>query len=275
MDKPRKLRIRFRLRTLIVLIAVLGVLLSAALAVWSPTRRLARLVRADQPEYVRREAASALGHQIPAWEVSQAVITLLEVCDDPSPRVREYAAVGLAQLEGSAERATPKLLLMLNDEDRFVRYSAAAALGSVVGPNSGRRSSVVDALVPILDDPDPQVGLAAAETLCKLGRSRDAIGTLAAAFEGSDEQNRSRARQIMTHTGTGSSAIVEWLLPKLHNADSKRREEAYDVLMAIGGPEPIRAALQRVAESGEPELRQWARSKLKRVNLEYIERSTR
>src|SRR6516225_3728959 len=94
----RRLRPRLRLRTQLALIALLAVSLWAGLSIWSPTRRLGRLVRADQPVYIRREAASALGHQIPAWEVEQAVSILIGVCDDPSPRVREYALVGLAQL---------------------------------------------------------------------------------------------------------------------------------------------------------------------------------
>ncbi len=86
-------RLRLRLRTLAALVAVLTVSLWAGLSIWSPTRRLGRLLMADQPVFVRREAASSLGRAIPPREVDQAVSLLIRALDDPSPREREYAGV--------------------------------------------------------------------------------------------------------------------------------------------------------------------------------------
>ena len=62
---------RVRLRTLAILVAALAVMLWAGLNIWSPTRRLGRLLQADQPVFVRREAASSLGRDIPFWEVDR------------------------------------------------------------------------------------------------------------------------------------------------------------------------------------------------------------
>jgi hypothetical protein len=70
LGKPH-LGLRIRLRTLIAAIALFAVALWAAISIWSPTRRLSRLVRAGQPTYIRREAASALGHEISFREVDQ------------------------------------------------------------------------------------------------------------------------------------------------------------------------------------------------------------
>jgi hypothetical protein len=87
-------RPRLRLRTLATLIAASAVSLWAGLAIWSPTVRLGRLLRPDQPVFLRREAASSLGRDIPSWETDRAVSLLINALDDPSPRVREYAGVG-------------------------------------------------------------------------------------------------------------------------------------------------------------------------------------
>src|SRR5262245_25791209 len=123
-DRSMRLKLprpRLSLRALAVLIAVLAVALWAGLNIWSPTRRLGRLLRADQPVFVRREAASSLGRDIPYWEVDQAVRMLIDALHDPSPRVREYAGVGLAELGPRAEQAIPQLITVLNDENRLVR----------------------------------------------------------------------------------------------------------------------------------------------------------
>jgi HEAT repeats len=101
---------RVRLRTLAILIAAVAVTLWAGLNIWSPTRRLGRLLGADQPVFVRREAASSLGRDIPSWETDRAVSLLINALDDPSPRVREYAGVGLAELGPRAEQAVSKLI---------------------------------------------------------------------------------------------------------------------------------------------------------------------
>ena len=264
LGKPH-LGLRIRLRTLIAAIALFAVALWAALSIWSPTRRLSRLVRAGQPTYVRREAASALGHEIPFWEVDQAVHTLIEVCDDPSPRVREYAAVGLAQLGTKADPGILKLMVLLNDEDRFVRYSAAAALGRIVRPQTEQSSKVAEALAPLLEDPDPDVQLTAAEALCRMGRIDEAIGTLVSACASPEKTRRDRARMIMTQPGTDRGPFIACLIPELRQKDQAKRRGAFQTLMLIAGPEEIHSALRGALDSGDPAVRQWAAQELKRI----------
>jgi hypothetical protein len=261
-----RFRVRVRVRTLLALVAVVALALWAGLMIFSPTRRLGRLVRPDQPAYVRREAASDLGYQIPPWEVADAVSILIRVCDDPSPRVREYAALGLAQHESKAEAGVPKLLGLLHDDDRYVRYSAAAALGCIVPPTSERCAEVAEVLVATLDDSDRQVQLRAAVSLCRIGRTREASGTLADAFGGSDDNLRAQARSLIARSGIQRRPLVACLMPELRGKDSKRRQGAYDALKVIAGPAVIEAGLQFAAGSDDPETRAWASSKLERLD---------
>jgi hypothetical protein len=154
---PLKLpRLRFKLRTLVTLVALAALTLWAGLHIWSPTRRFARLLRSDQPVYVRREAAASLGRAIPPWEVDAALALLLDALHDPSPRVREYATVGLVELGPRAQQAASKLAAVLVDEDRFVRFAAARALG-FIGEGKAPSAEVIAALTSALGDKDPDV----------------------------------------------------------------------------------------------------------------------
>jgi HEAT repeat protein len=264
MLKRFRLRIRLRVRTLLALVAIFALGLWGVLMTFSPTRRLGRLVRADQPAYVRREAAALLGHQIPPWEVDEAVRILIRVCDDPSPRVRESAAAGFWQLETKAEAGVPKLLELLHDDDRYVRFAAAGALGRVVQSASGRCPEVAEALVATLNEPDFQVRLRAAASLCGMGRTREAIGTLADALGGYDQYLRAQARSFMTRE-IPRRPLVDGLMPELSTKNSVRRQGALDALLLIAGPDVIEAGLESAAGSADPETRRWATSKLERL----------
>src|SRR5262249_29203488 len=219
-------RPRVCLRTLAILIAALAVTLWAGLNIWSPTRRLGRLLRPDQPVLVRREAAWSLGRDIPSWEVDRAVSLLINALDDPSSRVREYAGVGLAELGPRAGQAASKLIAVLNDEDRFVRFSAARALGFIIDAGSAKRPAAVAALTVTLEDEDPEVRLAAAETLVKLGEAQKAAGVLLAAYVGTDSYLRDRARPII-RGANDSRPFVATLVRQMRDKDARRRDEAF------------------------------------------------
>jgi HEAT repeats len=228
---------QLRLCTLIVLIAVLEVSLWAGLSIWSPTRRMGRLLQADQPTFIRREAASSLGRGIPSWEVGQAVSLLISALDDPSPRVREYVGVSLAERGPRAGRAIPKLLTVLNDEDRFVRCSAAATLGFIVTARSAERDEAVAALARVLDDKDPNVRLAAAGALVKLGEAQKAAGVLVAAYVGTGSFFRDWARSIMRDASDPRPFIAP-LARELRDRGPRRRDEVLQTLQTIASPKP-------------------------------------
>lgn len=248
---------RLRLRTLLVLVGLSAVALGVGLHFWSPTRRLSRLLRPDQPAYVRREAASSLGYRIPPWEVEQAVGILIGALNDPSPRVREYAAAGLAEHKTRAERAVPKLVALLDDGDRYVRYTSAAALGLILPPQGKVRDQALPALIKTLNDPDPAVRLEAANSLARVGAGREAIGTLVAAIVG-DEPLRTQARLHMTRGGFDTRPLVAPLTAVLRDKDERRRRAALDVLIQIGSPATVRSALDSARAGDDPDVRRWA-----------------
>jgi HEAT repeat protein len=247
-------RPRVRLRTLAILIAALAVTLWAGLNIWSPTRRLGRLLRPDQPVFVRREAASSLGRDIPSWEVNRAVSLLISALDDPSPRVREYAGVGLAELGPRAGQAASKLIAVLNDEDGSVRSSAARTLGSMIDEGLTHRSEAVAALGVTLEDKDPEVRLAAAEALVRLGEAQKAAGILVAACVGKDPYSRARARPI-----------IAMLVEQMRDRGARRRDEAFQTLQLIASPEAVRSALKSSLADEDPEIQEWAAARLKRM----------
>ncbi|QDV38367.1 HEAT repeat domain-containing protein [Tautonia plasticadhaerens] len=259
-------RVRFRLglRSLMILVALVSLAVWGAMIIWSPTRRLAQRLRPDQPVYVRREAASTLGsHLIPAWEVDRAVEILIATLDDPSPRVREYAGVGLHQVGPRAGRATPHLFPLLGDEDRYVRYVAARALASIAPPPSPYTKEVVAALERMLDDPDEGVRRAAAESLVELGANEKAVPIVLDALISEDESLRSWA-QVTIGRARVPGPFADRLILELGADESRRREFALFILQQVA-PTKAFPALRALVEDDRPEIRRWAAEQLDRL----------
>jgi HEAT repeat protein len=259
-------RLRLRLRTLAMLIAMLAVSLWAGLNIWSPTRRLSRLLQADNPAYIRRDAAVEIGYRVPPWEVEHALGILIDVCDDPSPRVRECAAVGLWHMGNRADQAAPRLVELMHDSDRYVRYAAAGALGQIVGRASPHRAEVIPALEQALGDPDPEVGLSAADALTKIGEGQRAAGTLLARFSGAEAHLCDRARIIMSRPGADSRVFIAGLAAELRQNDVRRRNDALAALGRIASPDVVLSALGRAAETGDEEVARWAKKCAERLS---------
>jgi HEAT repeat protein len=153
---------------------------------------LLHVLAQDQDGVVRWVAALALGElaeesAIPAlvnaltdedWNAASAagkalvrigkpaVGPLIERLLDPDYRVRRHAAQALSEIADS--RATQPLIAALEDEDSWVRFSAAEGLGAIgAGDNS-----VVDTLIRLLGDEDSEVRGVAVVALGKLGNPR-------------------------------------------------------------------------------------------------------
>jgi HEAT repeat protein len=241
------------------LIAVLAVIFCAGLNLWSPTRRLGPLLRADQPAYVRREAAALLGHEIPFWETDRALSLLKDALDDPSPRVRESALAGLWQLGTRSEPAVPKVISLLKDDDRYVRYTAAKILGAVAA-NSPKRAEALAALGLALDDRDADVRLAAAESMLSLGESGKAAAAVIAALWSTDSYRYAQAQQIIRRAQSRGS-LVSLLSQELRSKDRRNRERALETLLSLTTPETVLQALVLAFDDKDPEIRRWAASK--------------
>jgi HEAT repeat protein len=180
------------------------------------------------------------------------------------PSGRHY--VSLAELGPRAGRAIPKLLTVLNDEDRFVRRSAAATLGFIVTARSAERDEAVAALARTLDDKDPNVRLAAAGALVKLGDARKAAGALIAAYGGTESFFRDWARSIM-RDASDPRPFVALLAKELRDRDARRRDEVLHTLQMIASPEAVRSILETALAGDDPEIRKWAAARLEQITL--------
>jgi len=254
---------RFRLSTLGGLIALCAVATWSGLYFLSPTMRLARQIQANQPTYVRREAAVGLGN-VPSWEAEEALGVLIGALNDPSPQVRESALSGMGAHGARAGRAIPAILRLLGDKDRGVRHVACAVLGIVLPPD-GRGSeheAVVAALKDALDDNDPQTRLAAAVSLLRLHETHAAVPMIAlAATNTGDDYLRKLARLYMGTYGTNAD-LIAGVVPLVRAEDRGRRQGALELLFEIAPPSTVMTALRDALEDGDPDVRRWAARKL-------------
>lgn len=257
---------RFRLSTLGVLVALCAFGMWGGLYFFSPTRRITRLIQADQPTYLRREAVIGLGY-VPFWEAEEAIDILIGALNDPSPRVRENALSGLGSHRVRARRAVPAIMKSLDDKDSSVRFTAYSVLGKIMPPDGKRpeREAVVAALKEALNDPNAQNRLAAAMSLLKLRETRAALPTIAlAATEPGDQYLRPQARIYMDRHGKRSD-LIAWVVPLVRDGNEARRLAAIGLLIEIAPPATVNAALRSALEDDSPEVRRWAAAKLESI----------
>ncbi|MHC4180990.1 MAG: sulfatase-like hydrolase/transferase [Planctomycetota bacterium] len=126
-----------------------------------------------------------------------------------------------AELVGRRPAARGELTGLLADSDSAVRYWAATGLAAL-GP--GARPAE-DALGRLLDDPAPNVRLAAAEALCAVGRGEEALPALIAGLQHED-------RRVRLHAAISLVAIGE----KARPATAEMKKAAED---DSGGPHAL------------------------------------
>ncbi|RCJ38347.1 hypothetical protein A6770_13435 [Nostoc minutum NIES-26] len=132
-----------------------------------------------------------------------------------------------------SEDAVTFLNNSLQDEDSFVRFCAASALGEI------GNEAAVSALIGALQDKDSFVRFCAASALGKSGNTT-AVEALIMALQDEDSYVRLRAADALGEIGneTAITALIEALQQK----DSEVREGATETLR-ISGNEPIISAL--------------------------------
>src|SRR5262249_42878047 len=105
---------------------------------------------------------------------------------DTRKQIRQTAAMALGWIGPSARPAASALVEALTSPDRYLRESAAFALGTMVADKAA-----VPALLKALQDPVPEVRTYAAFALGRIGSSTKKTETaLAALLEDQDEQVR-------------------------------------------------------------------------------------
>jgi HEAT repeat protein/beta-lactamase regulating signal transducer with metallopeptidase domain len=217
-------------------------------------RALARALREDADEEVRRTAAWALG-QI---EDPAATAALAEaVRGDASAEVRATAAWALGQIEDPA--AASALGEALSDEDAEVRRTALWALGQIESPEA------VGPLARALGDADPEVRSTAAWALGQI-ESREAVAPLAAAI--ADEDVGVREQVVWALGQIESAEAVEPLGRALRDAEPQVRRQAAWALGQIESEAAVDALSTALQGDDDVEVRRQAAWALGQIESE-------
>lgn len=183
------------------------------------------------------------------------VVVLLR---DPLPALRRQAVMMLELLEDLARPALPALAEALGDPDRYVRWSAARAIGNI-GPREA--SFAVPGLAKLLADDSNHVRLAAMATLEAMGRlAAPAVPALAQAAMHGDSETRVAAIGVLGHLGPSSGAgAIPALIESLTTSNARVRRAAATVLGSYG-PAAVAAlpALRRAVGDEDQEVRMCA-----------------
>jgi HEAT repeat protein len=139
---------------------------------------------------------------------------------------------------------------------RLLRDPAVRRAFSSVGPRAA--ASAAAALVPGLDDADPDVRLWAAEALGNMGpRAADAVPRLVTLLERGEPQARAQAAKALGAIGSGARSVVAALCEHVKDPDPKVRWQAITALSSLG-PD-ARAAVPALIEAlQDPDAQAWA-----------------
>ena len=167
--------------------------------------------------------------EIAAWSLAaigaDAVPSLMELLEEPNPRLKQRATGALGLVGAAAEPAVPALVKNLKSPDRDVRMLAADALGWI-----GKRPDLaVPALIEALKDSDIGVGIYAAESLGRFGdRATNAIPALLENFAARDYRIRQSAAVALSRISPETTAkeVIPVLLRDLQDSRPNFRNSA-------------------------------------------------
>ena len=184
-----------RLATLLMAVAVCGVLLGLGVQIYravSPVRRWIRESRPGNPQRMRMQAVLNLTYDVPRSELEEGFPVLLAAASDPDPMVRASAATALRGRSDHYDEVFPILRKQMRDSSPRVRESAIFVLESFVKPGSPEASTLIPAPLAALEDPKPAVRLEACRALYVYGRLQAESGRVVPAM----------VRLIREETGT-------------------------------------------------------------------------
>ena len=138
-----------------------------------------------------------------------------EMVRDPD-RFPQERILASADLVGRGEALRSELSLKLADPDSAVRYWAATGLAAL-GPKA---QPAAESLARLLDDPAPNVRLAAAEALCQLDRQEEALPAIVEALQHESGWVRLHAAIVLVAIGEKARAVR----PQMEEAVRANRE---------------------------------------------------
>lgn len=180
---------------------------------------------------LRYVAAFALG-KLGSHEADEALTTAASSDDPFLAALASWARAALHpddnELVGAA---AAKLRAGLTDESPAVRNAAVEGLSDLAPRLSAAdRQALAAALVELLDDPVPAVGLAAGGGLIRL--KGDAVASLQAGLD--HQPMRNDALEILAEIGPAAAPALDDMIEYLEDADPVSRSDAAFAIAAIG-----------------------------------------
>jgi HEAT repeat protein len=178
------------------------------------------------------EKTSKLSVKLSLWIEKRTISALIDALRDRHKYVRSSAADALGKLSESDERVIPALIDALKDGDWNVRSSAASALGKS-GVSDER---VISALIDVLKDKDSSVRISAASALGKSGGSdKRVISALIDALRDRHKYVRSSAADALGKLSESDERVIPALIDALKDGDWNVRSSAAEALGESGG----------------------------------------
>lgn len=160
---------------------------------------------------------------------------------DPDPLVRRTAAESLGKIGDPT--AAPLLTEALHDSDAAVREAAARALGRLPSVNS----SIGEALIGFLRDPDEDVRRAAAQALAAAEWQPSMLDRLAVLLQDPEAAVRRAAGHALLSAEGRTSRVTAALAEAAEDPDPMVRQWAIAALAEISGEEAAPALVERLA----------------------------
>jgi uncharacterized sulfatase len=170
----------------------------------------------DSPDH--QQMLQRMRARLHAWMVETRDVGLLPEaemhlrCDAVSPyelarqpkRFPIERILEVAERVGRGDGERPRLIASLRDPDAAIRYWAAVGL-TAPGLDA---TPALGALVKALEDPVPNVRIAAAEALCRLGRPANALPVLTACLHHDNQWVRLHAAMSLVAIGDHARPVI-------------------------------------------------------------------
>jgi hypothetical protein len=198
-----------------------------------------------------------------------SVSILIKALVDRDRWVRISAAVALGQIGPEAKEAVPALIKALGDSDPGMRYRSAEALGQI-GPEA---KEAVPALLKALGDNELEVCMIADSAIAKIvPEVKEAAPALIKALGDSDIRVRHGAINALGKIGSSAESVVPALIAVLNDPVPDIRKEAILLLQKIGYTDnDFLAALEKTANNdSDDSVKKLASDVLLRIKFDML-----
>lgn len=182
----------------------------------------------DKDAAVRKAAVEALASMGPTARA--AYVPVLKALGDPDMGVTTAVIACLARIGPPAKEDLERLKAALDDRrNASIRYHATVAVADL----GADAKPALDSLVKNLEDSDPQVRVASAQTLGRIGPgAKNAVPALTQALKEPQREMRLSAVRSLAQIGVEAGAAVP-IVEALQDKDDQVFQAAFDSLKAM------------------------------------------